>query len=334
MATIDRSRLVVFGIATLFAFALGPRDAVDDHAQTLAEAPTSASRGEISDDGSVQTSRTTSKIRAAPGAMTNPIPSDVAWAPSGGTGSALILRHGLWPADLASGRCFLQSSDVIKARVWTDTSCYGVAEASRAAAAALLARPAAADRAATDCPPGTVIQTLTVPADRADVPTTSLDRGQPYQLRASGVLLWGTPDERAEDLCLAVAPSPQYCAHQDSDPRGDLLMFATLQRHLTFERPPGHSAAPKPGVLAMVAGYLFFAGFSQGADPLDGVDAGLALMGSVGERAPSATWGAFTDTHVYEQDITGTGAALALRLHNPGSWERLTGALTVQIACA
>lgn len=93
----------------------------------------------------------------------------------------------------------------------------------------------------------------------------------------------------------------------------------------------------KLGVLTVDAGYRYFTrvgAVTPGTDRLDGVAVGLAMVDAASESDPSATWGAFTATHVYTQDITGHGQPLALHLQDPGTWEYITGALTVQIACA
>lgn len=141
--------------------------------------------------------------------------------------------------------------------------------------------------------------------------------------------------------------------HRNCCPAGTLLSTISIPTDGAVVRTPALSAGQhyrlrvsgaittnvgtKLGVLAIDAGYLFFTrdgASALGADRLNGVDVGLAMVSGASAADRSATWGAFRATHLYERKVVGQGQPIKFRFQGAGTWPTIRGELRVEVRCA
>ena len=65
-------------------------------------------------------------------------------------------------------------------------------------------------------------------------------------------------------------------------------------------------------------------------DSAGGVDIGLAINDTTIDNNRSPDWGSYTDSHVYETTMAGTGATLTAQFHDP-EYSNNSGSLTLEI---
>lgn len=145
MFKIRRSQATILSIAAMLALALSAPFAATAEEQILSAAPTGQSWDEISGYGSVESSRATIALLAAPAPITNQVPSDVRFAPAqaiapgpavdanrAATAVYEALAYGSsW--EVSSGYRSVESSRVLAASHALQSDDLGYAEASRSA---------------------------------------------------------------------------------------------------------------------------------------------------------------------------------------------------------
>ena len=135
MHTIHRSRTSSFGLVALIALALFAPLPAGAEEPGLAAAPAGPSWDETSGYGAVEASRAAaSELLAEPAGAIEPLPSLAAKRVS-------TARHALASGDLGSMQEDALAAVVAASTTWDESSGYGSVEASRAAAATLLASP-------------------------------------------------------------------------------------------------------------------------------------------------------------------------------------------------
>jgi hypothetical protein len=135
MHTIHQSRTSSFGLVTLIALALVAPLPVSAEEPNLAAAPAGPSWDETSGYGAIEASRAAaSELIAEPAGTTAHIPSVAA-------NRVITARHALDSGDLGSMQEDALAAVVAASATWDESSGYGSVEASRAAAAGLLAPP-------------------------------------------------------------------------------------------------------------------------------------------------------------------------------------------------